>query len=914
VALGSKIERSTMFGTTSSIPDAPTPASTTPFLPIYSGPEDDGHIGFIRANHDGRIEAFDTGEVPLDVFANWHAAADAILDRCLGVKSRSNGGASTVSEAPGLQPEPPVGSASDPLTIARGYRKRGWNPIPVSRRTKKPIGYGWQQRRLTEETVAEVFNRADMNVGVQLGPLSNGLTDVDPDCREAVMIGSMLLPGSNNVFGRASKPRSHWLYGTTLADKINKACLQFKDVDGTMMLELKIGGGGKGSQSVFPGSTHVSGEAIEWDKDGALVTVDDDMLLQQVQRLAVAVMLARHWPVEGARHDTALTVGGFLARAGFDEDAAALMLEAIAEATGDEQGADRAQAARDAVKQYGNGGDTRGYPALAEAFGEKVADKAAEWLGYTAREQLAHAIPATGVTFRDCYKGGFPKPSLANAVIAIRALGIDACHDLFHHRVDVVYKGEAKTIHEGLLTDDTISAVRSLINNTYQVDCGDNLTLAAIKEVARDNAFDPVLDMLDDFQSKWDGAKRLDTWVIDYLGCEDTPLHRAFGRIVLVAACRRARVPGCKFDNITNLEGPEGKNKSTAIRVLAGDDNFSDQSIIGASDKEVQEQLDGIWMHENADLAGMRKADVDKVNAFASRQVDRARPAYGRVREDRPRRSIEWGTINLDEYLLRQTGNRRWWPLKTGKIDLEALIRDRAQLLGEAATYEAAGESIILDEQLWDAAKDAQEQRRVVDPWEDILADMPDDVIHTAGDGYERVASAEVLESVLGIPRAQQISAHGQRLSLAMKRAGWERNDSGLVMIDGRNTRGYVRQSAVADSGEETKSESYIERGLVQFLNQYINGHSIYTDRTWSDCLGTIRVFSEPLLGRPVYIQVVRDERRILISRKAFHDYLRKERIQAGQVIAGLAKHFHSKEVRLALAAGTAREGARGRD
>ena len=237
----------------------------------------------------------------------------------------------------------------------------------------------------------------------------------------------------------------------------------------------------------------------------------------------------------------------------------------------------------------------------------------------------------SGVTFRDCYKGGIPKPSLANAVIAIRALGITASYDLFHHRINVSYKGDAKTIREGLLTDDTISAVRSLINNTYRFDCGDNITFAAIKEVARDNAFDPVLDMLDDCQAKWDGKKRLDTWVIDYWVAKDTPLNRAIGRLVLIAACRRARVPGCKFDNITNLEGPEGINKSTAIRVLAGDDYFSDQSIIGANSKEVQEQLDGEWMHENADLAGMRKADVDKVNAFASRQVDRARPAYGRV-------------------------------------------------------------------------------------------------------------------------------------------------------------------------------------------------------------------------------------------------------------------------------------------
>ena len=319
---------------------------------------------------------------------------------------------------------------------------------------------------------------------------------------------------------------------------------------------------------------------------------------------------------------------------------------------------------------------------------------------------------------------------------AIRSLGIDVRHDLFHHQIKVTYKGNSQTIREGLLTDDTMSAARSLINNTYEIDCGDPNTLAAIKEIALDQAYDPVLDTLVECQGKWDGKRRLETWVIDYLGCKDTPLNRAIGRVVLIAACRRARRPGCKFDNITVLEGAEGTNKSTAIRVLAGDENFSDQSIIGASDKEVQEQLDGVWMHENADLAGMRRADVEHVKAFASRQIDRARPAYGRVREDRPRRSIEWGTTNDDQYLLSQTGNRRIWPLKTDKIDIEALKRDREQLLGEAATYEAADESISLDPSLWGDARDAQEQRRLADPWEDILFNIPD-----TNNGYPPVTS-----------------------------------------------------------------------------------------------------------------------------------------------------------------------------
>jgi hypothetical protein len=305
------------------------------------------------------------------------------------------------------------------------------------------------------------------------------------------------------------------------------------------------------------------------------------------------------------------------------------------------------------------------------------------------------------VAFRDRYiETGEPKPSLANAVIALHALGVKARYDLFRHRIHVIYGGHSHTIQEGLLTDNTISAARSLINDTYEIDCGEPNTVAAIREIALDNAYDPVLDQLDEYQGKWDGTKRVDTWLIVYWGAEDTPLTRAIGRKLLIALCRRPRDPGCKFDNITVFEGPEGIDKSTLLQLLAGKEYFSDQSILGKSEKEQQEQREGVWLHEHADLAGMRKAEVERVKADASRQYDRARPAYGRVREDRPRRSVDCGSTNDEECLQSQTGNRRFWPVKTGKIDVEGFKRDREQLLGEAAAYEVAGESLTLDKAL----------------------------------------------------------------------------------------------------------------------------------------------------------------------------------------------------------------------
>jgi predicted P-loop ATPase len=287
-----------------------------------------------------------------------------------------------------------------------------------------------------------------------------------------------------------------------------------------------------------------------------------------------------------------------------------------------------------------------------------------------------------------------------------------------------------------------------------------------------------VLDYLAECQGKWDGKKRIDTWVINYLGADDTPLNRAIGRLMLIASARRPRDPGCKFDQIFVLEGPQGGGKSTVILVLAGKEFFSDQSVLNVSDKEAQEQLEGIWLHESAELTGLKKADADKLKAFLSRQYDRARAAYGHFREDLPRRCTQWGTTNAgidDAYLTDTSGNRRMWVLAVGRIDLEALRRDRNQLWGEAATLEAQGAPIVLDEALWPAAAEEQEKRRIPD------------------DHKEMVASADVLVHVLEVPTGHQHPEHGRRLSRVMKRCGWQTSKSGRVFIAGRQVRGYWR-------------------------------------------------------------------------------------------------------------------------
>jgi hypothetical protein len=332
--------------------------------------------------------------------------------------------------------------------------------------------------------------------------------------------------------------------------------------------------------------------------------------------------------------------------------------------------------------------------------------------------------------WRERKDSGAPAPSMHNARLAITGLGVECSYDTFHNKLLFGFKDDsvrhAVEHIVGEVTDNGIIALRQLMSDTFGFDLTDKHTRDAVISLALEHCFDPVVDMLAEAEAGWDGVKRLDRMAAEYFNCEDTTLNAAFIRKMMIGAVARARIPGIKFDTIPVLESAEGFNKSTAIRVLAGDENFSDESIIGKNSREVQEQLAEVWIHENADLAGMKKTEVETVKAYASRQTDRARPAYGHFLKKQQRHSIEVGTTNSDRYLQSQTGNRRFWPLRVLKsIDIAKLKRDRLQLWGEAAHYQSQGESLVLDEKLWGEAAVEQEARRVTDPWEDNLRNMP---------------------------------------------------------------------------------------------------------------------------------------------------------------------------------------------
>ena len=214
-----------------------------------------------------------------------------------------------------------------------------------------------------------------------------------------------------------------------------------------------------------------------------------------------------------------------------------------------------------------------------------------------------------------------------------------------------------------------------------EINVGPATVSRGINAVARDQRVHPVRDYLTNLV--WDGVSRLEQWVITYLGAEDTLLNRAIGSRWMISGVARILQPGAKVDHMLILEGPQGAKKSSALKTLAGAEWFTDE-LAEIGSKDAAQQMRGMWIIEFAELDAISRAEVSRIKAFLSRTTDRYRPPYERYVVEVPRQCVFAGSVNPDTYLRDETGNRRFWPVRCGSIDLDALRHDRDQLWAEA--------------------------------------------------------------------------------------------------------------------------------------------------------------------------------------------------------------------------------------
>jgi Predicted P-loop ATPase and inactivated derivatives len=255
----------------------------------------------------------------------------------------------------------------------------------------------------------------------------------------------------------------------------------------------------------------------------------------------------------------------------------------------------------------------------------------------------------------------------------------------------------------------------------------------AVAKVTDDRSYHPIREFLEALP-EWDKVKRLDTILIDYLGADDNDYVRAVTRKTLCAAIMRVLNPGCKFDSMLVLNGPQGVGKSTLISRLAGE-WFSDSLNLGdTKDKTAAEKLQGYWILEIGELAGLRKAEVETLRSFLSRQNDIYRAAFGKRATPHQRQCIFFGTTNAESgYLRDTTGNRRFWPVKTpgGSSQYSWEISDETvqQIWAEALVYVKAGERLYLDARVNQLAKMEQREAMEADEREGLVRDYLDTLL-----------------------------------------------------------------------------------------------------------------------------------------------------------------------------------------
>lgn len=257
--------------------------------------------------------------------------------------------------------------------------------------------------------------------------------------------------------------------------------------------------------------------------------------------------------------------------------------------------------------------------------------------------------------------------------------------------------------------DSDDSGLRIYIEKVYGIAHKGKIEDAFTQEIEK-RAYHPVRDYLDTLE--WDGEKRVESLLVDYLGAEDTRYVRTVTKKTLVAAIARIYVPGIKFDTMLSTTGPQGIGKSFLPGKLAGA-WFSD-SLDSVTGKDAYEALQGAWILEMAEMTATKKADIEAVKQFLSKREDIYRVAYGKHKSYFKRQCIFWGTSNDQEFLRDKTGGRRFWPVDVGvhapkyRVWEELTDSVRDQIWAEAKDLWENGETIFLNPEEEALAKEQQ--------------------------------------------------------------------------------------------------------------------------------------------------------------------------------------------------------------
>jgi predicted P-loop ATPase len=375
------------------------------------------------------------------------------------------------------------------------------------------------------------------------------------------------------------------------------------------------------------------------------------------------------------------------------------------------------------------------------------------------------------------------------------------CFNELTYRVELARPAPWPPFQRREMQDTDYGELKIYLSHACRVEYSIPDLVIGVTSVAQRQSYHPVRSWLDPLV--WDGTPRLDTWLPRMTGCDDTPYSRAVSSIVLMASVARSYQPGCKFDYMMVLEGPQGRKKSQLVEAMAGFDmNLYTSAPLRLENTSAEKDTIAVMATaqfvEIAELAHSTQEDIDALKGFITRRVDKVRLPFTRLPVNLPRQCVLVGTYNPEAgvgYLKDRTGARRFWPIRVKRdCDLMAFELERDQLFAEAKVRWQAGGLLYMPPEVEAIANIEQKERSQIDPWQDLLECVATkDKVWTV---------EEIARDLLRLNMRDVGTRENRRIAACMSNLGFEHGR--FVSPEGHRRRGFkhytLKETALTDA------------------------------------------------------------------------------------------------------------------
>ena len=373
------------------------------------------------------------------------------------------------------------------------------------------------------------------------------------------------------------------------------------------------------------------------------------------------------------------------------------------------------------------------------------------------------AYPKGGVDYSEP-EPRYLKPPMGTLLNLETVLGQDPAFyaNLAHNTftADVTWAGEP-------ITDEIETELNLQIQSYYQLAVATERVREVMMVICKQHPYHPVREWLDGLT--WDGVHRMDQLLTKYASAEDTTLHRLIARRWMLSALARVYDPGCQVDTMLILVGIQGALKSSFFRALCHDPAWFADTALDIGDKDAFMALAGIWIYEIGELSSLQGREAEHVKAFLTSRTDRFRPPYGRNMVRRPRQGVFVGSTNASEFLDDPTGARRFWPVRCGAIDIDAVKADHVQLWAEAMeVYTAKTERWYFTAEEEHELVSVRGEYQRADSWQEAIEDW-------LAKQMGSVTIRDVLIGALGLELKDQTKAGVMRAAALVAAIGWRK-------------------------------------------------------------------------------------------------------------------------------------------